>query len=272
MSRLKSLSVRKFTLSAIAVGASLVSGARSANANLIQYLVVPPSGTLSNSGVGPQTFYLPGYNGNVSVSITNATGGPAVGTFFDQTNAYNQGAGIYTWQTDTQRFDVYNSNTSTSGGAAPNDQYDFHFDFLNGAPNPADLLLVVCGLASGTTATANQPGSLVGEYTFPHSGFYPAGPSSTTVLTGQTFSSGWTNVSGTDVLNTGWALYQTTGSYTDLTLAVDQIPGDGIGFTVAYDVSSVPEPASMSLLGIGCGALLIRRRRERRPKQEAPMK
>ena len=123
-------------------------------------------------------------------------------------------------------------------------------------PNPSDLLLNVTGLAVGTTATASQAGSLAAEYTFPASGFYPGGPSSTTVLTGQTFSS----LGNADRVNTGWALYQPTGSFTNLQLNVLQANGDGIGFTLAY---VVPEPASLVLWSVAAAGmpLLVWRRR-----------
>lgn len=125
-------------------------------------------------------------------------------------------------------------------------------------PNPNDLLLNVTGLAVGTTATASQAGSLAAEYTFPASGFYPGGPSSTTVLTGQTFSS----LGNADPVNTGWALYQPTGSFTNLQVNVRQVNGDGIGFTLAM---VAPEPASIVLWGVAAvGMPLVVWQRTRR--------
>jgi hypothetical protein len=228
----------------------------------VSYLQVPPSGNLAGAlNDGPQVFNLPGY-GNVGVTLTNPSPDPMPVTYFDQLNAYNEQTNntLYNWGTDTQRFDMYNAN---GGGAI--ETYQFNFYFLSGAPTPADLYLVVDGLAIGTTATVSQPGTLVGEYTFPNSAYYPAGPSSTTlygVAGPQTFSS----LGDRDPLNTGWALWQpngpvqiSTAGAPTLSLDVSQIPGDGIGFTVGY--ATVPEPASLGLLA-GTGLFLRRYRRQ----------
>jgi hypothetical protein len=244
-----------------------IASAASAQTSLA-YLVVPPSGNLPGAGNdGPGVYTLPGY-GNVQVTMTNPA--PPLGaTYFDQLNAYNETTnnvaenlayGSFNWGTDTQRFDIYNSTTAIA-------KYQFNFTFLSGAPNPADLYFVVDGLAVGTTATVSQAGNLVGEYAFPHSVYYPGGPSSTTlynVAGPQTFSS----LGDGDQLNTGWALWQpsaailnTTGSgFGTLSFDVNQIPGDGIGFTAGYTV--VPEPGSLGLLGIGAMALMARRHRK----------
>ena len=222
--------VRRLTLLCVAI---LMSCAPHLHASQLSYLQVPSSGNASL----PQVYNLPGY-GNVQVSVTNSV--PV--TYFDQVNGYNQSAGGYNWATDTQRFNILN----TTG--AP-EQYQFNFNFQSGTPNPADLELVVVGLAVGTTATVSQPGILSGEYTFPASGFYPFGPSSTTSLSGQTFSS----IGNGDLVNTGWALYQASGSFTNLSLRVNQVNGDGIGFTLGY----VPEPSTICLLGIGAVGLAI---------------
>jgi len=173
-SGLKNISVR---LLCAAAGVLPLLTARSASAQThLSYLAVPPSGLLPGAGNdGPGVYSLPGY-GNVEVTMTNPNPSPLGATYFDQFNAYNEKTNnnLYSWGTDTQRFDIYNNVPST-------ETYQFNFTFLSGAPNPADLYFVVDGLAYGTTATVSQAGNLVGEYTFPPSIFYPGGPSSTTL-------------------------------------------------------------------------------------------
>lgn len=266
-SRLENISAPLFC--AAAAGIPLLVAQYASAQTSLTYLVVPPSGNLPGAGNdGPGVYALPGY-GNVEVTMTNPNPAPLGATYFDQLNAYNETTnnatenahyGSFNWGTDTQRFDIYN-------GDPTNETYQFNFTFLSGAPNPADLYFVVDGLAVGTTATVSQAGNLVGEYQFPNSAYYPAGPSSTTlygVAGPQTFSSAGDG----DPLNTGWALWQPTSSLLSttgtggggtLSFDVDQIPGDGIGFTVGY--TTVPEPASMGVLGIGALGVLSRRRR-----------
>jgi hypothetical protein len=274
-SRLENISIRLFYAAAAAIP---LLTARSVNAQTsLTYLVVPPSGSLPGAGNdGPGVYSLPGY-GNVEVTMSNPNPSPLGATYFDQLNAYNETTnnavenahyGSFTWGTDTQRFDVYNSVPS-------NETYQFNFTFLSGAPNPADLYFVVDGLAVGTTATVSQAGNLVGEYQFPYSAYYPAGPSSTTlygVVGPETFSSAGDG----DPLNTGWALWQPsssilnntgTGGGGTLSFDVNQIPGDGIGFTVGY--TTVPEPTSLGLLCVGTMGLLSRRRRRASEKSFA---
>jgi PEP-CTERM motif-containing protein len=224
---------------------TLALAAPSASAQtLVQYMQMPGTGNFTSGTV----FNLPGY-GNVMVTESTE---PA--TFFDQTGAYNKGTGngLYNWGTDTQRLNVYN----TSPG---NWDYTVTFTFESGAPDLNKLIVDPIGLALGTTATINEPGSLVGEYTFPG-----PPPTSTTVYTpglhGGTFSS----AANGDLLNTGWALFKldsSDGSISSVSLTFDQISGDGVGFTLGY-ASPAPEPTSLALFGsgiLGLGGLLRRR-------------
>ena len=163
-------------------------------------------------------------------------------------------AGPYTWGASAADFNIL----ASSNGAS----YRVTFEFLNGAPDPRELLLVVAGLADGTKVEVSQPGSLAGEYHFPSSqlhcgsiGTCPNGSSptvlnltsdtpcsSSTFIVRQCLTSGHTSGSGTDIQNTGWALFQATNAINvsrptglpTLTVTVNQADYDGIGFTLGY--------------------------------------
>lgn len=249
-------------IASLLTAACLLAGSTAQAQTSVTYLQVPPSGNLAGSGNdGPQTFNLPGY-GTVAVELTNPTPSPVGVTFFDQTGAYNEQTSntLYNWGVDTQRFNIYNGNTGVI------ENYQFNFAFLSGPPNPADLYLAVIGLAQGTTAKVSQAGTLVGEYTFPGS------PSSSTTLYGVAGPNTFSSANNGDPLNTGWALWQptgplltNTGGYPILSLDVNQVYPDGIGFTVGY--TTVPEPTSLGFL-IGAGMLLPRFRRKRSELQQ----
>lgn len=209
--------------------------------DLVQYMEVPANGNF----VSPTTFTLPGYG---MVSVTESTE-PA--TFVDQTGAYNQGTGNYYWGTDTQRLNVLNTSQS-------NWDYKVTFTFLeSNTPDLSRLLVVPVGLAYGTTATIDQQGSLVGEYSF-------GGKTSTTLYDSNTMT--FSSKDDEDYKNTGWALFQLdssddNGMVHSVSLTFDQIPGDGVGFTLGY-TNPVPEPGSLLLLGSGIVGLagLLRHR------------
>ena len=106
---------------ALALWLAHVGGVALPAAQLIQYLQVPSTGNL----ISGSTFNLPNY-GTVQVSIAGESA-----TFFDQLNAYNQSAGLYTWGTDTQRLNILNTT------AAPVN-YTLNFAFQSGmCPTPA---------------------------------------------------------------------------------------------------------------------------------------
>ncbi len=222
----------------------------------------------SSAQLGPETFDLPNY-GSVAVTLTPnfnplATSSTLTGSlnnlsaFYNKNDANPVGSNpTYTWGTDNNDIGINNQATTA-------ETYDLNFTFLNGAPNPADLLLMVSGLAYGTTATVSPAfGSpyLVGEYGAVTSN--PAGSFSTTLLTG---SGTFYSQDNGDPVNTGWSLSQFNsvsgvGIGTSMDINVSQIPGDGIGFSLAY--VAVPEPTSMFVLGLGAMGLLGRRTRRR---------
>ena len=186
-------------------------------AGTIQHLVIPANPVSGN------TFTLPNYG---AVQVTHNYSPAADFTRFHQTGAENQSAGSFSWGTDTDRFNIFN----THGGFQ---DYVLTFNFQNGPPDVSRLLLIVVGLAGNTTATVSAPGSLVGEFHFPPP--LPGG-TSTTLINGMVLSS----KNDGDPVNTGWALYQPTGAFTSLTVNMHQQAGDGVGWTLAY---AEPTPA-----------------------------
>ena len=135
----------------------------------------------------------------------------------------------------------------------PNDQWQVTYTFAN--PVPAYKLAVgVCGLGRTTsygvrisTATANRNGVFLGDW----AGI--PGFGATQVLP---FAGGFTlqnSVTGAGGANPWWntnlAVMQITdANITSLTIALSQIPGDGIGVTIGeFYEGCVPPPANMVL-------------------------
>jgi hypothetical protein len=207
-------------------------------ATTIKYMEFPATAQQGDILNLPINLNVPCY-GQVQVSITPIPPGAILSpvTFFHQTAAENQSPQnqpTYSWGTDTNRFSVLSGSTAID--------YTITFTFLDGAPDSSRLLLVVVGLAVGTTATvstspASSPGNLLGEYHFPPP---PTGGSSTTMLGGSVLSSG----NDGDPKNTGWALYQpqTTATLASLSVTMHQAPGDGVGWTLAYICEGQAEP------------------------------
>ena len=224
---------------------------------------IPAGGTLKPGTYGK--FNLPGYGATVYVGLEPTVPGASVP---ELTWAHSQEAefkstlnGLYNWGADTDLLNLYNATSSTETYTLT-----FYFDGFPDAPNPADLVLVVSGLeggsgsettvtvsginGSGPTTLGNTNG---GEYTFPADPTwwcYPTCKStSPTVFPtagNLTFSSGYVGDS-TDQRNTGWDIYQPNSpGLRALTLTVTQVSGDGIGFTLGYNICT-------TLVGISVG-------------------
>ncbi len=234
---------------AVALSASTLNALTQTTVGYLQqtrstYPHIPSSVDGSGRGVGAgyyAHFNLPGY-GDVGVDVEPNNGGPVPQlTWVHSTAAelHMTSNGKIDWGTDTDYLHFLSVDKNQQPIFA---HYTITFSF-NSALNPLtpkDLFLVVFGFADGTTAKVYPGGGTnVGEYTIPvpPQTMYPTSP--TAFASGtlyDTFSSGF-NAKGTDSNNTGWDLYQPKSlkSYT-LTLTVDQIPGDGIGFTLGYRV------------------------------------
>jgi len=231
--------------------AAIFSAPAHAQSIPVQYMVIP--NPLLPLPPAPATYTLPGY-GNVNVNWSVV---PACLTFAYQaeTPAYNQSAGtspVYTWGTDTQDINMFNTCTSTAS-------YTVTFTFLNGKPNLTNLILVICGLASGTTATVSQPGNLAGEYTI-YDTSIPANTAPTEIdSTGTILSSGYPTHTTTSYKNTGWALFQVppssallvSGGNPYLTVKFSQISADGIGTTLGYATEGTLKICKVAGSGVG---------------------
>ena len=117
----------------------------------------------NSTSLSGTTYLLPGYGGQVQVTWA-ATQGTLLPFFNPQDLplAYNQSAGGYTWGTDTQAININNSSPATNTVS-----YTVTFNFLAGPPDLSRLVLVIAGLANGTTATVSQSVGLAGEFTIP---------------------------------------------------------------------------------------------------------
>jgi len=222
-------------LAGITLGVLLTVVSQSSLAQTIQYMRFPAGSVQGGTLNLPLTLQLPCY-GRVQVTITPV---PGV-TFFHQTAAENsspQNAPQFSWGADTDRFNVF-ANAGTI-------DYTITFTFLDGPPDASKLLLVVAGLANGTTATVTtspitSPGTLLGEFHFPPP--LPGG-SSTTNQAGNVLSS----ANDGDPVNTGWALYRPqSAALTSVSVQMHQVGGDGLGWTLAYVCDPAQTPA-MSL-------------------------
>src|ERR1700729_786656 len=133
----------------------------------------PAAGSAITSGT---TYNLPGY-GQVNATWTApaSTQFPISGQ--DLTLAYNQqtsgGPTTYSWLTDTQALNFLDNVRGQSSVS-----YTLRLTFLNGQPNLSRLLVAVIGLASNTTVTMSQAGTLAGEYQLP----FPSHPSAPTAI------------------------------------------------------------------------------------------
>ncbi|MGD0814113.1 MAG: HYR domain-containing protein [Verrucomicrobiota bacterium] len=173
------------------------------------------------------------------------------------------GYGPYTWGTLPGWVDLYYNVV----GPVP--AYNVNFYFLDGPPNPCNLVLAVIAVADSTTNTVSQPvtfraeydltnssGLLLSAYTM-FSGTY--GPPLMSGVSGTVVGSAYTATNVGNYFNTGFALFQpdaallTTnlpmGSGTDVngnaypgtptnvpyvTFTVNHEAGDSFGLTVGY--------------------------------------
>jgi len=207
-------------------------------------------------------FNLPGYGNTVWVSFSSTSGQiPALGWQQEKGAEFQSTSNsLYNWGADTEIFSLYNDSSSGSF-----EKYTITFYFKGAiAPNPADLFLVVAGLASGTTAKLSpETGMNAGEYRFPAADLscnpalpnpsLPTCPKGTAptvpaaVFNGWTFSSDYDYIfPGSDPRNTGWDLYQPNSpNLRVLSLEVNQQPGDGLGFTLGYRICTALEGNSL---------------------------
>jgi len=109
----------------------------------IQHLVIPAAPSPTSGTI----FALPGF-GNVRVTHNYSL--PTDFIRGHQTGAENKSAGSLSCGTDTDRFNIVNTHTTTQ-------DYTITFDFLSGQPDVSRLFLIVVGLAANTTATVSQP-------------------------------------------------------------------------------------------------------------------
>lgn len=191
----------------------------------------PPQSVASTQCLfGP--FALSGYGNSVYVSFSSISGDLPAFAWGHQKAAEVQSTSntSYNWGADTNFLSLENK-----GATSVEYTVSFYFDGLT-APNPADLFLVVAGLASGTTVKLLSPqtGHNAGEFTFPpYKGYSGSSPTVAASASAWTFSGHPSG--GSDPYNTGWDLYQPDSpNLRVLSLDVNQQPGDGIGLTLGY--------------------------------------
>lgn len=195
-----------------------------------------PAGTTKLDVTKPVVVTLPCY-GDVRVTVTGVTANtatqynPTAPAFVNQP----QTVGPHSW-TSASGFGMFLDSTTT---------YTVTFDFLNGVPNPSQLVLVMSGLLDGSTATLSAPVTPIGELTFPSDqlGFCggtqladncPNGSAPTKLTGGTVLSSNKQNAPGTDPRNTGWALYHPQMTTTKLTMTMNHQIKDGLTWSLGY--------------------------------------
>ena len=251
-------------------------------AQTIQWLQFPTNGTIVSdpSGTNPQGSWIVtnmGCYGNVLVTQNfpdltywflnpNSAGVPNGNGLFNFTAA---GYGPYAWGTGSW-MDFYASN---------NDNYTINFYFLDGPPNPCQLVLGIDGLAESTVATVSQPVMFMTEFDLnsPLSdGTFSAHTKLDTIYgppvagtIGTAVGSAYLQDGYGDNRNTGWAVLRPTNNLPTTNLAngsvsgyfgplnnlpylsvnVSQEAGDGIGFTVGYICCT---PCATNCLQVQC--------------------
>jgi hypothetical protein len=232
----------------------------------IHWLPTPASGTVLSdpSGTNPQGSWwvtnLPCYG---RVLLTQSF--PDRVGWFENTNLDDVPNGQGTFNFTDPGYGPYSWGSSAGINflATNNDLYTVTFYFLDGPPDPCDLVVAVAGLAQNTTATMSQPLMFQTEYDL-NSPLSGGTFSAETKLDGVygppiagsigTIVSSAVKQTGGDDVNTGWAVLQPLNSLATTNLAagsvqgfsgplnnlsylsldVNQQPGDGVGFTVGY--------------------------------------
>lgn len=217
---------------------SILVGWQSFAATPIQFLEFPAGSKAGDtlSLTSPIETNLP-CNGSVRVSIGNFSTQPVASSYKIAANPVipNQTLGAYNWTTNGNNFSFYNTTQTTL-------KYRVTFTFAN-APDPSKLILIVSALAQNTKVTVSAPVTKVAEYSTPSAQLWctTSCPNGTAPIlvdgTKKVLTSGYNPTSGTDDRNTGFGFFQTSGTFTTLTLDFEQQNGDGLGWTLAYACS-----------------------------------